>query len=146
MEGLPGKEHLEKLPLRAIVAFAARSARRVMSPSHTPDPQPDGVRAVSEIEVLVSHAEDFAANRPRPSEKVPRERSRRIENIGTVAQTRPIDYVLAAAQGAAEAASAAIRGDGPAVVASAVETASHAAIAVPESVAFMLPISSSSRT
>ena len=62
MEGLPGKKHLEKLPLRAIVAFAARSARRVMSPSHTPDLQPDGVWAVSEIEVLVSHAEDFAAN------------------------------------------------------------------------------------
>jgi len=138
MEGLPGKKHLEKLPLRAIVAFAARSARRVLSPSHTPDPQPESVSEVSEIEVLISHAEEFAANRPQPSAKVPREASRRVENIGTVAHTGPIDYVLAAAHGAADAASAAIRGDGTAVVASAVETASHAAIAVPESVAFIV--------
>ena len=137
MEGLPGKEHLENLPLRAIVAFAARSARRVLSPSHSPDPQPESVREVSEIEVLISHAEDFAANRPRPSEKVPPEAFWRIENIGTVAQTRPINYVLAAAHEAAEAASAAIEANGQAVIASAVETASHAAIVVPESVAFM---------
>ncbi len=132
MEELLGKEHLVKLPLRAIVAFAARSARRVLSPSHTPHGEPESVQEVSEIEVLISHAEGFAANRP------PREASWQVENIGTEAQTRPIDHMLAAAHGAADAASAAIRGNGPSVVASAVESSSHAASAFPESVAFML--------
>ena len=136
MEGLPGKEHLENLPLRAIVAFAARSARRVLSPSHSPDPQPESVREVSEIEVLISHAEDFAANRPRPSEKSRQRHSGELK-ISELSRDQTNQLCARGCPRSAEAASAAIEANGQAVIASAVETASHAAIVVPESVVFM---------
>jgi hypothetical protein len=53
-------EHLKALPLRAIVAFAARCARRVEPLAQRPegDPEREGLRAP--IEAALRMAEDFA--------------------------------------------------------------------------------------
>ncbi|MFI5456264.1 MAG: hypothetical protein ACHRXM_12525 [Isosphaerales bacterium] len=53
-------EDLKKLPLRAIVALAARCARRVESLSLLPDGHPDRDRCRTAIDGAIRLAEDFA--------------------------------------------------------------------------------------
>jgi hypothetical protein len=53
-------EDLKKLPLRAIVALAARCARRVESLSLLPDDHPDRDRCRTAIDGAILLAEDFA--------------------------------------------------------------------------------------
>ena len=53
-------EDLKKLPLRAIVALAARCARRVESLSRPPDGHPDRDRCRTAIDGAIRLAEDFA--------------------------------------------------------------------------------------
>ncbi len=57
-------EDFKKLPLRAIVALAARCARRVESLSVLPDGHPDGDRCRSAIDGAIRLAEDFARGSP----------------------------------------------------------------------------------
>lgn len=136
MEALPSKRDLGALPLRAVVAFAARSARRVLKPSNPSDPQPKMVRGVSEIENVIRYAESFADGSPPPLNVV-LAASQQVQDAGPVETARATAIILAAAQ-AAEATIAAIRKDGPIVAASAATTAGHAANAVPESFPFMI--------
>ncbi len=60
-------DDLKKLPLRAIVAFAARCARRVERPALPPDDHPDRERIASAIAEALRVAEDFARGRPCPT-------------------------------------------------------------------------------
>jgi hypothetical protein len=57
-------EDLKKLPLRAIVALAARCARRVESLSLLPDGHPDMDRCRTAIDGAIRLAEDFARGSP----------------------------------------------------------------------------------
>ena len=57
-------EDLKKLPLRAIVALAARCARRVEYLSLLPDGHPDMDRCRSAIDGAIRLAEDFARGSP----------------------------------------------------------------------------------
>ena len=57
-------EDLKKLPLRAIVALAARCARRVESLSLLPDGHPDRDRCRTAIDGAIRLAEDFARGSP----------------------------------------------------------------------------------
>jgi len=57
-------EDLKKLPLRAIVALAARCARRVESPSLLPDGHQDRDRCRTAIDGAIRLAEDFARGSP----------------------------------------------------------------------------------
>ena len=57
-------EDLKKLPLRAIVALAARCARRVESLSVLPDAHPDMDRCRTAIDGAIRLAEDFARGSP----------------------------------------------------------------------------------
>ena len=60
-------EDLKKLPLRAIVALAARCARRVESLSLPPDGHPDGDRCRTAIDGAIRLAEHFARGLPCPA-------------------------------------------------------------------------------
>ncbi len=62
-------EDLKKLPLRAIVALAARCARRVESLGLLPDGHEAGARCRTAIDGAIRLAEDFA--RGSPSQDVP---------------------------------------------------------------------------
>ena len=57
-------EDLKKLPLRAIVALAARCARRVESLSLLPDGHEDRARCRTAIDSAIRLAEDFARGSP----------------------------------------------------------------------------------
>jgi hypothetical protein len=57
-------EDLKKLPLRAIVALAARCARRVESLSLLPDGHPDLDRCRTAVDSAIRLAEDFASGSP----------------------------------------------------------------------------------
>jgi hypothetical protein len=57
-------EDLKKLPLRAMVALAARCARRVESLSLLPDGHPDRDRCRTAIDGAIRLAEDFARDSP----------------------------------------------------------------------------------
>jgi hypothetical protein len=60
-------EDLKKLPLRAIVALAARCARRVESLSRPPDDHLDRDRCRTAIDGALRLAEDFARGSPCPA-------------------------------------------------------------------------------
>lgn len=57
-------DDLKRLPLRAIVALAARCARRVESLGFPPDGHPDGERCRTAIDGAIRLAEDFARDSP----------------------------------------------------------------------------------
>ena len=103
-------EDLKKLPLRAIVALAARCARRVEYLSLLPDGHPDRDRCRTAIDSAIRLAEDFARGSPCPA--VP-------SVIRDVEACRPLaegDYVRETAVGAvvwtSHAAAAAMEGLG----------------------------------
>jgi hypothetical protein len=60
-------EDLKKLPLRAIVAFAARCARRVERLALPPDDRPEKETVVAAIAEALRVAEDFARGLPCPT-------------------------------------------------------------------------------
>jgi hypothetical protein len=60
-------EDLKKLPLRAIVALAARCARRVESLSRPPHDHPDRDRCRTAVDGAIRLAEDFARGSPCPA-------------------------------------------------------------------------------
>ena len=103
-------EDLKKLPLRAIVALAARCARRVESLSLLPDGHEDRARCRTAIDGAIRLAEDFA--RGSPCRAVPSV-IRDVEACRAIAQG---DYVretaVAAVVFSAHAAAAAIEGLG----------------------------------
>jgi len=53
-------EHLKKLPLRAIIAFAARCARRVEHLAQLPEGHPERERRRGAVEAALRMAEEFA--------------------------------------------------------------------------------------
>jgi hypothetical protein len=57
-------DDFKKLPLRAIVAFAARCARRVETLAIPPDDHPEHERCVSAVRDAIQMAEDFARGSP----------------------------------------------------------------------------------
>jgi hypothetical protein len=59
-------DDLKKLPLRAIVAFATRCARRVERQALPPDDHPEKGKWASAIAEALRAAEDFARGRPDP--------------------------------------------------------------------------------
>jgi hypothetical protein len=87
-------EDLKKLPLRAIVALAARCARRVRGLSLLPDGHPELARYRTAIDNAIGLAEDFAKGlRCQAMESVIRE----VDACRTIAQG---DYVRETAVGA----------------------------------------------
>jgi hypothetical protein len=67
-------EDLKKLPLRAIVALAARCARRVERVALLPEDHPEAARCRAAVSGALRLADDFARGRPCPSlESVVRE-------------------------------------------------------------------------
>ena len=103
-------EDLKKLPLRAIVALAARCARRVESLGFLPDGHADRDRCRAAIDGAIRLAEDFARGSPcRDVSTVIRE----VESCRSIAQG---EYVRETAVGAAvwtsHAAGAAMEGLG----------------------------------
>jgi hypothetical protein len=100
-------EELKRLPLRAIVALAARCARRVEHLTVLPDDQPEAQRCRAAVANAIRLAEDFANGLPCSSlESVVRE----VEACQAVAQG---DFVRESAMGAvvmaAHAAATALR-------------------------------------
>ncbi|SIO04603.1 hypothetical protein SAMN05444166_2185 [Singulisphaera sp. GP187] len=59
-------EHLKQLPLRAIVAFSARCARRVQALSELPDGHPGRERLREDVEAALHMAEGFASGSTTP--------------------------------------------------------------------------------
>ena len=59
-------EHLKKLPLRAIVAFAARCARRVEHLAQLPEGHPERERRRGAVEAALRMAEGFAMGSTAP--------------------------------------------------------------------------------
>ena len=57
-------DDFKKLPLRAIVAFAARCARRVEQLSSPPDDHPEHERCQAAVSEAIQMAEDFARGSP----------------------------------------------------------------------------------
>jgi hypothetical protein len=87
-------EGLKKLPLRAIVALAARCARRVESLSLLPDGHPDRDRCRAAIDGAIRLAEDFARGSPcRAVRSVIRE----VEACRAIAQGEYVRETAAAA-------------------------------------------------
>src|SRR5512135_34691 len=62
-------EHLKKLPLRAIVAFAARCARRVEPLAQLPEGHPERERRRQTVEAALRMAEGFASGATVPPEE-----------------------------------------------------------------------------
>jgi hypothetical protein len=98
-------EDLKKLPLRAIVALAARCARRVENLTLLPNEHPEKERCRIAVDLAVRLAEDFARDAPCTSfESV----IRAVEASRTVADGRFLrDVAMAAVIQAARAAAAA---------------------------------------
>jgi hypothetical protein len=100
-------EDLKKLPLRAIVALAARCARRVEHLALLPDDDPETERCRATVSNAICLAEDFARGLPCSS---PESTVRQIEAWRTVVHA---DFVRESATGAAvlaaHAAAAALR-------------------------------------
>ena len=63
-----GAEHLRQLPLRAIVAFAARCARRVEPLAQLPDGHPERDRRRDAVKAALGMAEGFANGSTAPPE------------------------------------------------------------------------------
>lgn len=63
-------DHLKRLPLRAIVAFAARCARRVEPLAQRPEGDPERERHRACIESALRMAEDFARRTAAPDPEV----------------------------------------------------------------------------
>src|SRR3954447_8415321 len=63
-------EDLKKLPLRAIVALAARCSRRVEQLVTLPDEHPDHERCSSAVRNALKTAEDFARDSPQESREI----------------------------------------------------------------------------
>ena len=61
-------EHLKQLPLRAIVAFSVRCARRVQSLSELPEGHPERERLREDVEAALRMAEGFASGSAAPIE------------------------------------------------------------------------------
>jgi hypothetical protein len=59
-------EHLKQLPLRAIVAFSVRCARRVQALSELPEDHPGRERLREDVEVALRMAEGFASGSTAP--------------------------------------------------------------------------------
>lgn len=88
-------EDLKKLPLRAIVALAARCARRVEPLALLPDDHPEKARSRTAVANAIRLAEDFANGSPGPSlESAVRE----VEACRAIVEG---DFVRASAMGAA---------------------------------------------
>jgi len=62
-------EHLKQLPLRAIVAFAARCARRVEDLAQLPEGHPEREGRRKAVEAALRMAEDFARGSTAPPEE-----------------------------------------------------------------------------
>jgi hypothetical protein len=103
-------EDLQKLPLRAIIALAARCARRVESLSLLPDGHPDMDRCRTAIDAAIRLAEDFA--RGSPCRDVPAV-IREVEDARAIAQGESVrETALAAVVWTAHAAAVAMEGLG----------------------------------
>jgi hypothetical protein len=103
-------EDLKKLPLRAIVALAARCARRVESLSRPPDDHPDRDRCRTAIDGAIRLAEDFA--RGSSSRDVPTV-IRDVEACRAIAQDEYVrDTAVGAVVWTSHAAAAAMEGLG----------------------------------
>src|SRR5271155_2183954 len=103
-------EDLKKLPLRAIVALAARCARRVESLSLLPDGHPDMDRCRTAVDGAMRLAEDFA--RASPCRAVPSV-IQEVEACRAIAQGEYVrETAVAAGVGTAHAAAAAMEGLG----------------------------------
>jgi hypothetical protein len=103
-------EDLKKLPLRAIVALAARCARRVETLSLLPDGHPDMHRCRTAVDGAIRLAEDLAKGSPcRAVPSVIRE----VEACRPIAQGEHVrETALAAVVWAAHATAAAMEGLG----------------------------------
>lgn len=98
-------EDLKKLPLRAIVALAARCARRVEHLAWLPDDHPAASGCRSAVRDALQMAEDFSRGLPCPSaESV----IRRVEEFRSAGLADPVrqDAVAAVVQAACAAAAA----------------------------------------
>ncbi len=103
-------EDLKKLPLRAIVALAARCARRVASVSFLPDGHEDRDRYRTAIDGAIRLAEDFA--RGSPTRAVPPV-IQEVEDARAIAQGEYVrETALAAVVWTAHAAAVATEGVG----------------------------------
>jgi hypothetical protein len=101
-------EDMKKLPLRAIVAFGVRCARRVESLALPPDGHPEAERGRAAVAGALALAEDFARGLPCPTADAA---VRAIEACGELAEgdlTRENAY--AAVVRAAHAAATALHG------------------------------------
>jgi hypothetical protein len=103
-------EDLKKLPLRAIVALAARCARRVEPLSRLPDGHPDMDRCRTAVDGAIRLAEEFAKGAP--CQAVPSV-IREVEACRALAQGEHVrETALAAVVWASHAAAAAMEGLG----------------------------------
>jgi hypothetical protein len=59
-------EHLKQLPLRAIVAFSVRCARRVQALAEVPEDHPERERLREDVEAALRMAEGFASGSTAP--------------------------------------------------------------------------------
>jgi hypothetical protein len=64
MEGRPTRDELRQLPTRAIVAYAARCARRLQSSSGVPGSSPESILPPLAVEHAIRSAEAFALGEP----------------------------------------------------------------------------------
>lgn len=97
-------EHLKRLPLRGIVAFAARCARRVEPLSRLPEGDPRGDVRRAQIEAALRLAEGFAGGSTTPPD--PRVLAA-VDALAADPSDGPARDAAAAAAGAAHAAASA---------------------------------------
>ena len=107
-------DDFKKLPLRAIVAFAARCARRVEQLAIPPDDHPEHERCRSAVRDAIQMAEDFARGLPCTSLEsvIPAIEASREAAQGELVRANAIAAVVQAAYTAATALDAvALRGE-----------------------------------
>ncbi len=105
-------DDFKKLPLRAIVAFAARCARRVEQLSIPPDDHPEHERCRLAVRDAIQMAEDFARGSPCTSceSVIPAIEASRDTARGELVRDNAIAAVVQAAYAAATALNAVVLG------------------------------------
>jgi len=108
-------DDFKKLPLRAIVAFAARCARRVEQLSIPPDDHPEHERCRLAVSDAIQMAEDFARGSPCTSceSVIPAIEASRDTARGELVRDNAIAAVVQAAYAAATALNAVVLGGEP---------------------------------
>ena len=109
MEGRPTQDELRQLTTRAMVAYAARCARRLQSSSRVPNSSPESIPPTIVVEQAIRSAEAFALGEPVSNPWSAAAATRSM--IASACATSDVTAAMAAANAAMAAAAAAQAAD-----------------------------------